>query len=407
MKPQLAINGGDPVRSAPWPKWPQYGAEEEAATLRVVRSSNAHPMFGPETERFEKVFAAYHGGGFAVAVGSGTAALQLSLAAAGVGCGHEVICPSYTYVASASAAVEQNAVPVFVDSEPLSQGADPREIAKKITPATKAIVLVHVNGYPCDIDPVIELAREHGIAVIEDCSHAHGATHRGRKVGTIGDFGAFSIQQKKNLSAGTGGVVFTHCEKTAEHMRDLRTFHWNKVGHNWLINEFSSAIAACQLKKLDVMNAARRRHAQIIVDGLRGIEGITPLPGLPDTEPSFYNLILQYDESVIGLPRSEFIKALAAEGIPINMFYQPLQRWPIFAEADFYGRGSPFSDPMQANGAPDYGSVSTPLAEAICDRINLEIKVQPTCFEQDMHDVVTAISKVLQHRAELSTPVCS
>lgn len=407
MTENLALNGGAPVRTAPWPHWPQYGAAEEAAVLNVVRSGNAHPMFGPETEAFEAEFAAYHGGGHAVAVSHGTAALQLAMAAAGVGCGHEVICPAYTYAASAVAAVEQTAVPIFVDSEPLSQGADPREVAAKITAATKAIVVVHTNGYPCDIDPIIELARERGIAVIEDCSHAHGALHRGRQVGTIGDFGAFSIQQKKNLSAGTGGVVWLRDGDLAAEMREMRNFVWNKVGHNWQINEFSSAIARCQLAKLDELNAQRRRNAQRVINQIAGVEGITPLPGLPNTEPVFYNLILQYDEARLGLPRAQFIKAMAAEGIPIKMFYQPLQRWPVFAEADFFGQGHPFTCSMQPNGQPDYGIVKTPVADAICDRLNLEIKVQPTCSDQDIDDIAAAIRKVVAHREELTSALCS
>lgn len=405
MTQTLALNGGTPVRSAPWPAWPQYGSAEEAAVLRVVRSSNTHPMFGPETEQFEEAFACYHGGGQAVAVSHGTAALQLAMAAAGVGCGDEVICPAYTYVASAAAAVEQNAVPVFVDSEPESQGADPKEIAAKITPSTKAIVLVHTNGYPCDIDPVMELAREHGIVVIEDCSHAHGARHRGRAVGTIGDFGAYSIQQKKNLSAGTGGVVWTRDAKAAEQMREMRNFVWNKIGHNWQINEFSSAIAKVQLEQLDAMNEARRRNAARVIEQIADVEGIAPLPGLPDTEPTFYNLILRYDQEALGLPRGKFIEAMAAEGIPIKMFYQPLQRWPIFAEADFYGQGCPFSCPKQPGGQPDYRSVKTPVAEAICDHVNLEIKVQPVCGDEEMDQIAAAIRKVVDHRHQLMEAV--
>lgn len=401
MSPVLAINGGTPVRTAPWPVWPHYGAEEEEAVLRVVRSGNTHPMFGPETAAFEEAFAAYHGGGHAVAVSHGTAALQLAMAAAGVGCGDEVICPAYTYVASASAAVEQNAIPVFVDSEPFSQGVNPDDVARKITSATKAIVLVHTNGYPCDIDPVIDLARDRGITIIEDCSHAHGARHRGRLVGTIGDFGAFSIQQKKNLSAGTGGVVWTRNKETAAEMREMRNLVWKKIGHNWQINEFSSAIAKCQLAKLDAQNEKRRRLAERVSTAVAGVDGIQPLPGLTGTEPVFYNLILQYDEETLELPRARFIKAMAAEGIPIKMFYQPLQRWPIFAEADFYGQGCPFGCPMQPNGQPDYSAVSTPVADAICDRVNLEIKVQPVCSDADMDDVAAAIQKIVSHRHEL------
>lgn len=397
----LAILGGTPVRTEPWPAYPQHGPEVEDAILRVARSGNYHPQFGDETTAFEAAFAEYHGVSHAVAVSSGTAALQAAMAAAGVGCGDEVIVPAYTYAASASAAVEQNAIPVFVDSEPMSQGLDPADVRRKITPATKAIVIVHANGYPCDIDTVMAIADEHGLVVIEDCSHAHGARTKGRLVGTIGHFGAFSLQQKKNLSAGTGGVVTTDDADAAERMRTMRAFLWDRIGHNWLISEFSSAIAGAQLPRLDEMNAARRANAAAVVDALGQLDGVTPLPGLPDTEPVYYNLILQYDEVVVGAPRKAFVEALKAEGIPIHMFYQPLQRWPIFAEADFYGHGCPFSCPKHSGGAPDYGSVSTPVAEAICDRVNLEIKVQPSAGERDMADVAAAVRKIVTHAEEL------
>lgn len=390
----LAILGGPPVRTEPWPAWPQHGPEVEEAILRVARSNNYHPQFGDETTAFEKAFAEYHGVSHAVAVGSGTVALQAAMAAAGVGCGDEVIVPAYTYAASASAAVEQNAIPVFVDSDPASQGLDPEDVRRKITPSTKAIVIVHANGYPCDIDAVMAIAGRHGLVVIEDCSHAHGARSKGRLVGTLGHFGAFSLQHKKNLSAGTGGVVITNDSDAADRMRALRSFGWNPIGHNWLISEFNSAIAGAQLPMLDEMNAARRANAAVLVEALGDVSGITPLPGQPDTEPVYYNLILQYDQEVIGAPRKAFVEALKAEGIPVHMFYQPLHRWPIFAEADFYGQGCPFSCPRHSGGAPDYGAVSTPVAEAICDRVNLEIKVQPTADERDMADVAKAVRKV-------------
>jgi dTDP-4-amino-4,6-dideoxygalactose transaminase len=398
---QLAILGGDPVRREPWPAWPQHGPEVEEAILRVARSNNYHPQFGNETETFEQAFAAYHGVKHAVGVGSGTAALQMAMAAAGIGCGDEVIVPAYTYAASASAAVEQNAIAVFVDSEPASQGLDPEDVRRKVTPATKAIVVVHANGYPCDIDAVMAIADEHSLVVIEDCSHAHGARTRGRLVGTLGHFGAFSLQNKKNLSAGVGGVVITDDDEAAKRMRNLRTFAWESIGHNWLMSEFHAAVAGAALPKLDATNATRRQNVATLLEALGTVEGITPLPGLPDTEPGYYNLILQYDEEVVGASRGAFVAALKAEGIPINMFYQPLQRWPIFAEADFYGQGCPFSCPKHYGGPVDYSAVSTPVAEALCDRVNLEIKVQPTSGETEMKQVAEAIGKIVSNRAEL------
>jgi dTDP-4-amino-4,6-dideoxygalactose transaminase len=401
MGEKLAVFGGKPVRGEPWPDWPQYGPAVKDAVVRVAESNVYCSQAGHEVEAFERTFAAYHGVAHAVAVANGTLALQAALAAAGVGCGDEVIVPAYTFVATASAAVENNSIPVFVDSELRSQGLDPADVRRKITPRTRAIMPVHINGYPCDLDEVTAIAREHNLVVIEDCSHAHGAEHRGRKVGTIGHFGCFSFQHKKNLSLGEGGMVITNDGAASERLRQMRSFSWTPVTRNWRMGEFYGAVGQEQLKVLDSGNARRRANVATLLSELGPVEGLTPLPGLPDTTPGYYNLILQYDESKTGASRKAFVAAIKAEGIPLSMFYVPLQRWPIFAKHDFYGQGCPFSCPKHVGGAPDYGQVSTPVADAICDRVNLEIKVQPTSGATEMKQIAEAIRKIVAHKAEL------
>jgi len=401
MGKNLAIFGGKPVRCEPWPDWPQYGPAVKDAVARVAESNVYCSQAGHEVEQFERDFAAYHGVAHAVAVANGTLALQAALAAAGVGCGDEVIVPAYTFVATASAAVENNAIPVLVDSEPLSQGLDPADVRRKITPRTRAIMPVHVNGYPCDMDAVTAIAREHHLVVIEDCSHAHGAEHRGRKVGTIGHFGCFSFQHKKNLSLGEGGIVITNDGAAAERLRQMRSFSWTPVTRNWRMGEFYGAVGQEQIKVLDSGNARRRANVATMLSELGTVEGLTPLPGLPETKPVYYNLILQYDETVIGASRQAFVAAINAEGIPLRMFYQPIQRWPIFGQVNFFGRGCPFSCPLHEGGPTDYRQTATPVADAICDRVNLEFKVQPTSGEIEMRQMATAIRRIVAHRAEL------
>ncbi len=398
---KLAITGGSPVRSAPWPAWPQHGQAVKDAVARVADSNEYSSQVGGEVAKLERDFADYHGVADAVAVCSGTVALQLALAAAGIGCGDEVVVPAYTFAATASAAVENNAIPVFVDSERKSQGLAAEEVRRSITPRTRAIMPVHVNGYPCDMDAVTAIADEHGLTVIEDCAHAHGAEHRGRKVGTIGHFGCFSFQHKKNMSMGEGGMVLTDDEAAAEKMRGIRDYTWAPVTRNWRMSEFHAAVGREQIKLLDEQNEQRRRNVATLLGAPGTVDGIAPLPGLPETNPVYYNLILQYDEAAVGAPRRAFVEALKAEGIPIHMFYVPVQRWPIFAQADFFGRGCPFSCPLHEGGPVDYAHVSTPVADAICDRINVEIKVQPTSGELEMRQAAEAIRKILENRAQL------
>lgn len=401
MGSQLAVLGGRPVRREPWPVWPQYSPAVKAAIARVAESNVYCAHTGREVGRFEEAFAAYHGVGHAVGVANGTVALQAALAAAGIGCGDEVIVPSYTFVATGMVVVENNAIPVFVDCERTSQGLDPEDVRRKLSPRTRAIMPVHVNGYPCDMDAIMGIARERGLVVIEDCAHAHGAEYKGRKVGTIGHFGCFSFQLKKNLSVGEGGMVITSDPEAAHCLRQMRGFAWTAVTRNWRMGEFYGAIGAEQIKTLDEGNAKRRANVATLLEALGAVDGIAPLPGLPDTRPVYYNLILQYDEAVFGVPRRAFVKALTAEGIPVLVFYMPIQRWPTFSKADFFGRGCPFSCPLHEGGPVDYRGVSTPVADAVCDRINIEIKVQPTNGETEMKQVAEAIRKIAAHKDEL------
>ena len=400
---KAALLGGTPVRNEPWPVYPRFGKNVEEAVLRSLHSNCLHPMFGKETPLFEQEFAAYHGVQEAAAFAHGTLAIQAALAAAGIGCGDEVIVPAYTYAASAGAAVDQNAIPVFADVEPKAQGLDPNDFRKKITSRTKAVVVVHANGYPADMDAIMPIAEEHSLIVIEDCSHAHGAEHRGRKVGTIGHIGAFSIQHKKNFPAGIGGIAITRDAAIGAEMRRIRNYEWHPVGHNWQTSELHSAISRVILTELDAMNARRRENAGLLLAELGSVPGITALPGLPETDPVFYNLILEFNEEVTGLPRNLFIEALKAEGIPNIMFYVSLQRWPIFIKADMFGKGCPFSCPLHEGGPVNYQDVVTPVADRICDHSNIEIKVQPTSGPLEMKQIAEAIHKVLNSRNELLT----
>ncbi len=402
---KLAMLGGEPVRKTSWPVWPQHGPEVFAAIERVAKSQCYHPQFGTETTTFETAFAAYHGVPHAVATSSGTTALQLACAAGGIGHGDEVIVPAYTYIASASCVVEQNAIPVFVDSEPISQGLDPHDLRRKITPRTKAIIAVHCNGYPCNMEDIMTIADEHDLTVIEDCSHAHGARYHDQIVGTIGHLACFSLHHKKNLSAGIGGVVITRDAEHARKMRAWRSFSTEEpVGHNWLMSEFHAAIATALLQNLDRMNHQRQANVDTLIEALGDVEGMTPLPGHKNTTPVYYNFILQYNQEQVQLSRDVFVSAIKAEGIPLHMFYTPLQRWGIFKHANFYGRGCPFTTQGERDFV-NYDNVSTPVADAICDRVNLEIKVQPTSSASEMVQIAKAIKKVLSHRNELKTPI--
>ena len=398
--PVLAINGGKPVRAEPFPAYPTYGKEEEEEALRVIRSNALCSQVGREVEEFEQAYAAYHGCAHAVGVTNGTIALHVALAAAGVGPGDEVIVPPYTFVATATAVLCQNAVPVFADIEDLSLGLDPAAVEAAVTARTRAMIPVHMNGIPCDMDALLDVANRHDLVVIEDCSHAHGAVYGGRKVGTLGHMGAFSFQHKKNMSLGEGGAVVTNDDRLAGEMRRLRCFGGKAMLYNYRMTELHGAIGKARLAKLDAMNEARRANAATLDRELAGVEGICAPRVRPDTTPVYYNYVPRYSPETVGVPKARLIEAVQAEGVPVLYGYRPVHREKLFAQMDVYGRGCPFRCPLY-DGTADYANESYPVAERLCDDEALEIKTHPPCGEREMRDIAAAIRKVIENAGEL------
>jgi dTDP-4-amino-4,6-dideoxygalactose transaminase len=261
MKEKLAIDGGAPVRTVPFAPWPHYAGDEIEAVQKVLASGLVNYWTGDEARAFEKEFAAYVGVHHAIAVMNGTVALEGALIALGIDPGDDVVVTSRTFVASASVMLLRGARPVFADVDPDSQNVTADSIRAVLTPRTRAIIAVHLAGYPCDMDPIMDLAREHGIKVIEDCAQAHGATYKGRQVGSIGDVGAFSFCQDKILSTGgEGGMVTTNDPRIwssiwayKDHGKNYEAvyerhhppgFRWlhETLGSNWRMTEMQAAI---------------------------------------------------------------------------------------------------------------------------------------------------------------------
>src|SRR5947209_3792751 len=213
---RLAFHGGPPVRARPWPRWPVFDEREVEALAEVVRSGRWSVHGGTKVNGFAEQFARLHDARFAAPCTNGTQAIEIALRAVGVKAGDEVIVPPYTFIATASAVVQVNAVPVFVDIDPDTYNLDPRHVEAAITERTAAIVAVHVAGCPAEMDALGEIARRRGLKLVEDAAQAVGAAWRGRRVGALGDAGTFSFQASKNLNAGEGGIVVTDQEAVYE-----------------------------------------------------------------------------------------------------------------------------------------------------------------------------------------------
>lgn len=346
MTERLAIHGGERVRKRPWPAWPERGEPEREALARVLESRNWGGFPSPNTEAraFCEAFAAYVGAPWAVACTNGTQTLTLALQAARVSPGAEVITTAYTFVGTASAIATAGAVPVFVDVLPDSYCLDPDQVEAAVGPRTEAIMPVHLACSMADMDRLPAIAERHGLLLVEDCAHAHGASWRGRGAGSIGELGSFSMQSTKLLTAGEGGAVTTRDPVLEQRLQSLVNcgrkepgyddYPEQMMGWNARMTEWQAAILRCQLERLPGQHARRAERIARLEAGIGAVPGLTPLPR--DERVSHrtaYMFILRYDaETFAGVPRDSVLVALQAEGVPCyGRFYVPLPDDPLFA----------------------------------------------------------------------------
>jgi hypothetical protein len=320
-------------------RWPHFAQDEIEAAAGVLRSGKVNYWTGEEGRRFEQEFAQCAGCKHGVAVANGTVALELALRALNIGSGDEVITTSRTFIASASCIVAVGARPVIVDVDRDSQNLTVESIRTAVTPATKAIIAVHLAGWPCEMDGILELARGHGLRVIEDCAQAHGACYKGRAVGSFGDVAAFSFCQDKIMTtAGEGGMVTTNSEELwscmwsyKDHGKSHKAvyerqhpfgFRWlhESFGTNWRLSEVQSAVGRIQLRKLPEWLARRRKHAAVLA------EQLAPLPGLRVPQPpehirhAYYKFyaFTRPESLASGWNRDRIAQAIAIQGVPCS-----------------------------------------------------------------------------------------
>ncbi|MFF1381830.1 DegT/DnrJ/EryC1/StrS family aminotransferase [Streptomyces sp. NPDC058308] len=417
MTTGLAVDGAAPVRGGrPWPPWPQPASGAGLALLDVLHSgrwSIASPCTGEPTRerRFADDFASYLGTGHCIPTASGTAALMTALEACGVGAGDEVIVPALSWAASASTVLGVNAVPVFVDIDPETLCLDPAATEAAITPATKAIVVVHLYSALADLDALQSVAGRHGLALIEDAAQAHGATYRGLKAGTFGDVGTFSMHHTKVLSSGEGGAAVTDDPDIARRIEHLRADGRVRnpdfpgtgmpelvetgelMGSNRCLSEFQSALLSAQLTDLDEQNAVRRANAALL-DELLGELGLRPQrTSRGTTERTYFGYAAALPDHVLRtVPSTAVARAVTAElGLHVRPVYQPLYSSPLY---------DPASRPRFAIGpghleriAP--GRYDLPEARRAADAFLTFHHSALLGDASDMHDIAEAFRRVL------------
>lgn len=399
----LAVDGGTAVRDTmarPWPRWPVFDEEEERALRGVLNSGAWWSVEGSEGKAFEAEFAAFQDARFGVACTNGTAALEVALRALGIGCGDEVIVPAYTFVATASAVLGVGGTPIFADIQPDTLNMDPGHLEAAITPRTTAIIPVHIAGRPADMDGILRIARQHGLAVVEDAAQAHAAAWRGTGVGALGDIGTFSFQASKNLNAGEGGIVVSNREDLADaawsvvNIGRVRNGGWYEhqvYGSNFRLSEFQSAVLRTQLKRLPEQTALRESNACYLRQQLAPVPGIE-LPSEDSRISCHANHLFTFryrSEAFGGRSLADFLNALSGEGIPCSDGYVPLYREGMFVR---HAMGQ--SKKCQAGRALDYPKMFLPVCEAVCSDTVWLAQTLLLGDTSDMDDISTAISKI-------------
>ncbi len=410
MPARLALLGGQPVRSRPFTRWPIFDERERAELEDVLRSGSwgGFPSPNRKAREFAARFASFQDLKFAIPTSSGTTALEAALKALGVGAGDEVIVPAITFCATAYAAVACLARPVFADVRADSVCVDPDSVKRLITPRTRAIVPVHYGATVADLDALIEIARAHSIAIVEDCAHVPGAQWRGRGVGGWGALGCFSFQSSKPMTAGEGGLIATNdpeLEKRCQSLincgrrRPAETFDAPILGANYRMTEWQCGVLLAQLERLPRQIELKSAMADRMRAGLGKIRGLIPLaPDARVTRPVVYAFLFRVDPEALGVSRNRFLRALQAEGVPCGIGNEPVFRSQLFPlDAPAYRRA------CEIAGAPAIAMPECPVAERLFGHELVAIPHE--CLlggASDVDEIIAAVEKVVANAGELA-----
>lgn len=398
----LAIYGGKPVRSSAYPQWPHYDKDEENALLRSLRQGQWWRVGGSEVDTFEEEFAQYHEAPYALAVTTGTHALELALMGHDITEGDEVIVPAFTFISTSMAVQRAGATPVPVDVDPTTYCIDIDAIEAAINERTKAIIPVHMSGHFCDMQKLEELATKYNLIIIQDAAHAHGARGVNRTpVGKWNSTACFSFQNFKLMTAGEGGLITCPSESLREKLflygncgRPLgdKAYMHEVCGSNYRMNEFSAAVLRSQLKRLSMQTETREQNAKYLYNEIINIDGITPQGRTLDaTVHPYYMFMFCIDESLYPNTSRDFIvDSLVAEGIPAYKAYKAIYRTSSFwkkpcinSTEETIAEKCPNTEHISKNGV------------WIHHRALLGNK-------KDALDVVTALRKILSHQSSVA-----
>ena len=415
-KAKLAIDGGKKVYAGTFPGWPCFEESTVQAVADVLRSGKVNYWTGNIGMKFEKAWAKWLGIRNAVSVSNGTAALHVALGALNIGPGDEVICTSYSFIASSFCALQAGALPVFCDVD-TSHTMDPKKIEPLINERTKAIVVVHLYGIVADMDPILAIARKHNLKVVEDCAQCFGGVYKGRKAGTIGDVGCFSFCQSKHFTTGgEGGMVVTNDDDLAWECRSFRDHGYDvqaklnllelegkqlyihkRVGFNFRMTEMQSQIGLCELARFDKWNLKNRiANGKYLIKALKNHPLVKYAPlDTRDRQNAFWwaPFVLDTAKFKPGITTKQFIAAVAAEGVPVySVLWPEMYKERAYIERNGFGVAKyPFHDPKARN--IDYSQFNCERANWMTDR-TISFFTHPVYTEEHMKAYVDAFTKV-------------
>lgn len=404
MTERLAVHGGEPVRKTPFPKERKVGEDELDELRQAIESAWLFRWGGSKVQAFERAFAERLGVRFGVACTSGTASIHLAIGALQLDPGDEVITAPITDIGSVTPIVKEGGIPLFADIDPETGNMDPESTERLISPQTKAILLVHLAGNPCDMDAFLDIAKRHGVTLIEDCAQAHLAEYKGKPVGTFGAIGCFSLQQSKHITTGDGGISITDDEDLATKMMLFMDKGWERgamkthrhyvlLGLNYRMNELTGAVALAQMKRLDWVVAERHRKGTLLNQLIAECRYVKPQKVLEGCKAVYwhYELLVQPDAPFTA---DRFAEALKAEGIPCSARYigkpiflchEALQRQQVFGTSRF-----PFD---RAAREVRYDETTCPRAQDYLNRL-LVLPLHEFLTDEDISDMAKAIVKV-------------
>jgi dTDP-4-amino-4,6-dideoxygalactose transaminase len=405
----LAITGGSPVRTAPYPTWPHLDESDVEAVVNVVRSGQVGgwPEPGPNASSFADGFAAYQGAEHGIVMVNGTVTMEVALKALGIGWGDEVIVPALTFAATAYAAIAAGALPVIVDVDPTHLTLDPDAVEAAITPRTRALMPVHLGQQMADMDRLMAIATRHGLHVVEDCAHAHGQRWRDRGAGCIGDFGSFSHQSSKLLTSGEGGTLLCSDDQLARLAHSLIDCGRAKdaaeqeytFGANYRLGELQAALLVGGLARFEQQRAEREAAAAEFERLAVQVPGVRLYPRDERiTRSSFYRFIFAIEpEAFAGAGNERIVEALEAEGIPAEIQYPPMSRYELFQPSL-----SRLPVAVEYADRLDPANMSFPVAEkaALREAVYLNENIF-RAGQQGIQDVIDALAKIQSAASEL------